>query len=161
MTIYQRTGECNKCGECCGYPLPDGRQVQPWDEHIMSGTQNWSDESIMDTPFFQVFRHPKLAKFKAGFLVVEGKKYRYAWEEKKGLCREDGNVMCPFLRDDLPGEHPCALWGTAYHWFWARHCEPTPPLRLTEQDLEIWKKQAPSCSHVYVKIEDPQAFEIP
>ena len=131
---FIRVGECNMCGECCGYPRStDGGQNNPWPPDWPESIQNWSPESIKEyAPIIQLNRG--------------------VWVKGKGLCKSDTDFRCPLLSDKVNGEAKCSVVGTDNEYIWKYSCQPVPPLSYeTLVQVKEWYKNCPSCSYEYIE----------
>lgn len=151
--MYKRTGECNLCGECCGFPrITDGGQNNPWPSDWPEVLDSWSEEDKeKSSPIFKITGHIK----KHGNFVLDSKVFPWIWVKNKGLCKSDTDYRCPFLGDmTMDAEVPCLLYGTDYHFIWEEYCNLTPPEYFeTKNQVENWQKNCPSCSFVYEEVK--------
>lgn len=161
--MFKRTGTCNLCGECCGYPRStDGGQNNPWRKDLPESVRNW-DQDVLKTefPLFNLTGHPDHGGKKYGRKDIYGKRCFWIWIPKHGLCQDKtphGNIStydqrCSFLSVKLPdGTVPCLLYGTIDHYIWEKLCQPTPPENMsTKEKVDNWFKNCPSCSYEYVE----------
>ncbi len=163
--IYKRTGECNQCGECCGYPRSsDGGQNNPWASDIIESVNGLSTEAVeSELPILTLI----------GVLVKRGKTYgcvsianrRCFWiyVPGHGICTDltpHGDLgfydqRCPFLdKKRANGAVQCILYNTGEKHVWDKLCQPVPPdIFDNPKNLGEWKRNCPSCSYVFVEEE--------
>lgn len=158
---FIRTGECNLCGECCGFPRStDGGQNNPWPNDIPDIIRTWSDESIQqDYPVLYFIGYTKDKNKKYGIKKVGVNTFHWIFVPGHGLCADKspyGNLdkfdqRCPFLSEKLPdGTVPCLLYNTSKKYIWNKLCQPVPPDEFTAQEeVDRWYKRCPSCSYIY------------
>lgn len=157
---FQRTGTCNRCGECCGYPRStDGGQNNPWPGDWPQSIQSWSAEAIaLHLPILQFSAN--MVNTPYGNFTLQGKRCYWIWVTGKGLCTAlspynnpaNYDQRCPLLDAKQPdGSVPCRLVGTRYEGVWQTHCQPVPPTQFeTQAQVDAWFANCPSCSYVYV-----------
>lgn len=156
---FIRSGSCNLCGECCGYPRStDGGQNNAWANDFPESIRNWDAESLATSlPIFQ-FSNDMLNTPNGDF-TVQGNRCRWIWIQNHGWCTDlppygdtsTYDQRCPCLSSKLgDGTVPCRLYGTRYEYIWHQLCEPVPPMRLdTQAQVDAWFSNCPSCSYVY------------
>jgi len=159
MTFY-RTGECNQCGECCGYPRPDGEQNNAWEVDLIEGTRNW-DMDVLESelPILKLIDVLVNRGQISGRVDIAGKRCYWIFVPGHGLCTDKtphGDVStfdqrCPFLdKKKSDGTVPCILYNTKEKYIWDKLCESSPPLMLERQEyVEQWFKNCPGCSYRY------------
>lgn len=156
---FIRTGTCNRCAECCGYPRStDGGQNNPWPPDWPQSIRNWTPEAInTHLPILQFSSDMVNEAF--GNFTIKGKRCYWIWIIGKGLCTDItpyGDVStydqrCPLLADKVGGQAPCRLVGTNYEYVWRAMCEPVPPVRFnTQEQVDAWFVTCPSCSYEYI-----------
>ena len=166
--MYQRTGDCNQCGECCG-TVGDTAYVKNWPEAI----RTWSlDDAMVVCPqlgMFGIAQQGDLIGYDQanGSYRVRGTLYYYVWVPGVGPCKDtsaahDGssyNTECPFLKDDPgDGSRPCALVGTNDDGARFKFCRPEehPTDYVPENDIwdqrsvDQWQADHPNCSYEFV-----------
>lgn len=153
---YKRTGKCNLCGECCGFPrATDGGQSNAWPlswpESLAGLTKEDKDKVA---PVFRITGNVN----KSGIHRVGKKSFPWEWVKEQGLCKvlKDGShdIRCPFLSDKQEdGTVPCGIYGTRFHSVWEDYCNLVPPEYFEQAQLDNWQKNCPSCSFVFVPEE--------
>ena len=157
--MYKRTGECNLCGECCGYPrATDNGQTPPFPVNLPECVSSWSNNSDKEKayPMFKITGHKKrFGKFNA-----KGEVCHWIWIKGKGLCKDvlpfgdetTYDVRCPFLSKKLPdGTVPCLIY---QHELRVQYCSKGPQDTYENKlQVEHWFKNYPSCSFIYEEIE--------
>lgn len=159
--FYTRTGKCNLCGECCGYPRStDSGQNNPFPNNWPESVANWQKEDIdKNVLICTLVGHPKFGRKRFGRIKIHDKFYYWIWIPDHGLCKDlppygDSTTFdqrCPFLSDKLEdGTVPCMIYGTKNHGIWQNYCSLTPPERFEDtKQIEQWEKNCPSCSFVF------------
>ncbi len=155
---FLRTGICNRCGQCCGYPRPDGGQNNPWPSDWPQSIQSWTPEAIQThLPIFQFSAN--MINTPTGNFTISGNRCYWIWVKDHGLCTDTTpygdpatyDQRCPLLGNAKDGTHPCLLVGTKYESVWQMLCQPTPPARFdTQAQLDEWHANCPSCTYIYV-----------
>ena len=172
--LFERTGTCNRCGQCCG---ADGspNQANPWPVNWYESHQRWSHaswESIW--PYTVLFgivpgsdgRPIKTQEYGQVRIVGQGGgRYYYVWVDgrpcKDTSAGHDGtshSLECPFLKDDPgDGSRPCALVGSqddgARHKFCRPEERPEPPPNYDiwdDRSVDQWQTDHPNCSYEFV-----------
>lgn len=116
MTLYERSGSCNLCGECCGGG--DGEQYGP----PFRGHDQLNNQFPADNPWFiRMFPSQYQGGNRNGNFKENGVWYRWIYIDGVGFCLDDppfGNTnsftkQCPMLMDD-PGDgtHPCVMYNS-------------------------------------------------
>lgn len=158
---FKRTGTCNQCGECCGYPrTTDGGQNNPWAKDLPECIRNWSDEAItIELPVFKRIGYLKDRDRKFGMVQVGTRRCYWIIVPGHGLCTDKTphgdprwfDQRCPFLSEKLPdGTVPCLLYNSKNKYIWERLCKPTPPEEFpTQERVDKWFKNCPGCSFKY------------
>lgn len=169
---FNRTGTCNRCGECCGYPrATDGGQNNPWPLSWPDSVRTWTLEVLgTELPMFRATGHPALGGRQSGNFRIGNNTFRWCWAQGGGLATDvapynDGgatfDIRCPLLMAKQPdGTVPCGAYGQTqtlpgstqtFHQMWEKLCEPTPPYKFeTQSQVDNWFINCPSCSYVYV-----------
>lgn len=157
---FIRTGTCNRCGECCGFPRStDGGQNNPWPNDWPQSIQSWSPESIqLHLPILQFTTN--MVNTPYDNFTIRGHRCYWIWIIGKGLCTDTtpyGDVntydqRCPLLGPKgAGGDVPCYLIGTQYEYVWQMMCEPVPPASFDAQEqVDSWYTNCPSCSYDYI-----------
>lgn len=114
MTLFQRSGECNLCGECCGAP--------PGDEYgpPFRGHNELNNADPADNPWF-ITLIPSTwqdAALDYGSATINATLVRWIWVLGVGLCtdlppagKEPWATRCPLLLyDDGEPEQPCLMY---------------------------------------------------
>jgi len=162
--MHIRKGECNQCGECCGYPRStDGRQNNPWDTDMLASVRNWSIESLeSELPILKILGILLYRGSFNGMVDVYGKRCYWIYVPGHGICTDKtphGDMdtfdqRCPFLdkkHDD--GTVPCLLYSTKEKYVWDKLCQPVPPHIFDRQrQVDEWFTNCPSCSYQYEAI---------
>lgn len=169
---YRRTGTCNRCGECCGYPrATDGGQNNPWPLSWPESVASWQVDVLGDElPMFKFTGHPNLGGKQSGNFKIGGTSFRWCWAQGGGLATDvapynDGgatfDVRCPLLMDHVDGSHPCGAYNQTqtlpgstmtFHQLWQKLCEPVPPYVFeTLENVQMWQQLSPSCSYTWVE----------
>lgn len=152
--MYKRVGTCNRCGECCGYPrATNGGQNNPWPPYNPDDFRTWSEESLRQSPFFSYIDHPH-GDYSVRVLNAGGKSFQYRWLPDIGICRPNGNIMCPFLVDKPGPSRPCGLYATELHDFFLKNCSVFPPDYQTYEEVIYWFTNNPSCSYSFKEVPD-------
>lgn len=153
---FQRQGECNRCGECCGYPrATDGGQNNPWPGDWPDAIVDWTVEALSnEIPVFKLTGHPRLGGKTSGTVRIDRTNYSWAWVPGFGLCKSASDHACPVLgKRQSDGSVPCGVYGTQWHEIWAILCAPAPPLVLeAEAEVQRWFANCPSCSYTYREV---------
>ena len=164
----QRTGTCNRCGQCCG---ADGspEQRNPWPRTWPEAFRNWRLEDVI-AMFPQALLFGIITKGDGsigksqeyGTTRIAGggppRNYYWAWVPGHAVCKDtspghDGSqysLECPFLKDD-PGDgtRPCGLVGTGQDDAFRLACEPEPPMEKTPEEVGVWQQRHPLCSYTW------------
>lgn len=147
--MLRRTGTCNRCGECCGWPrATDGGQNNPWPSIWPEAIQNWDTASINDDPLLRITGVPKPGSPRHGVVVIGGKAWSFNWLPNWGLASSKSQLWCPFLTAGPGPEHPCGVYDTD---IFRNICIYTPPVEFDMDMLDMWHRNCPSCSYVYVE----------
>lgn len=151
---FLRSGTCNRCGECCGYPrATDGGQNNPWPNSWPGSIQSWSAEAIaLHLPILQFAAD--MVNTPNGQFTLQGKKINWTWVADHGLCTGTPTAWdqrCPMLgAKQGDGTVPCRLVGTRYENVWTMMCQPVPPDEFEKpEEVDNWYAHCPSCSFVY------------
>ena len=169
-TWYQRVGECNGCGQCCGglgtLPQPDRRTPFPrnWPEAI----RYWSlDDAVQAIPqtglcgLGQIGQDTIGVAAPVGMVNIQGHKFYYVWLAGIGLVKDssaqhDGSSyepQCPFLLDvQGDGTMPCGLVGTNQDGAYLKWCQLEPSTPREEQLVQEWQWRFPDCSYTWEPI---------
>lgn len=162
--MYNRTGSCSRCGECCGFPRStDSGQNNPWPPDWPSDVRSWMLSVIeSEAPMFQITGHPNLGGKGFGTVRFAGNTCNWIWIDGKGLCTDTGrkgdatdyDQRCPCLGNKQPsGQVPCLLVGTNWEFIWQKLCQPVPPVELPDEYyarfIADWHINCPSCSYTY------------
>lgn len=159
--MKQRTGECNRCGQCCGAEgSPEQRSPWPgnWPE-VLRGQRH--EDLVSHMPLFALINFrpsdPDTQRY-GGFALPGMGAFHWIWIPGAGLCKDlppYGNPStyskeCPLLLDD-PGDgtRPCALIGSQWESVWRVMCEPEPPMEKTPEEVGVWQQRHPECSYRY------------
>lgn len=149
----QRTGTCNRCGECCGYPNPSGKQCNPWPGNWPEALRTWEQTFLeANIPIFRYLRHPQFGGAQFGSVKIQGTTHHWIWAPGKGLCTDlpaygdpsTYDQRCPFLNGKQ-----CALVGTPAQFVYDEYCSKFPPLELGPEQVAEFFTNCPSCSYVY------------
>jgi len=171
--MFTRTGNCDRCGECCGYPRStDNGQNNPWPTDWPQSVQAWQIDVLGDNfPMYKFTGHPNLGGKASGTFKLGGNTIHWCWANGVGLATDiapynDGgatyDIRCPLLLAKRPdGSVPCAAYGVTqvvpgstktFHDLWALLCEPVPPLVFDDvEQVNNWYMNCPSCSYVYIE----------
>lgn len=164
--MYVRTGQCNRCGECCGYPrATDQGQNNPWPNDWPEAVASWIIAALEQyLPMFRITGHPRLGGGQSGSVKLGGYTIRWCWVPGHGLCTDTPpygdpasyDPRCPCLKPkNAQGQADCALIGTNYEGIWQTLCQPVPPVQVANELYPIfiaeWQVNCPSCSYVYVQ----------
>lgn len=167
---WQRQGECNWCGECCGAGGTDPRSFFPsgWPSTMRHKTFADFSAYWKYAPLVGVTEGPDglIQWVDHGQRLVPGKgRFYYKWQPGVGLCKDisaahDGSewiVECPFLLpDDGTGggipHRPCPFVGSQFHDEWFEICGDEPPLVSTTEAKEEWEWRYPSCSYTWIEV---------
>ena len=139
-----RTGICNMCGECCGYPRKtDGQSTNAWPAGLQRIYKHWSKEAIA--------QHQLLGRIteEDSIAVVDGKGFSYRWKDNGELCAPNGE-QCPFLIME-GDQHPCGLYNSSWHNIWQDICRNAPSEELELLEVKLFFEKCPSCSYEYVE----------
>lgn len=155
--MWIRTGTCNMCGECCGYPrITDGGQNNAWPNDWPESIETWEEDYKEEKcPVFKITGHLK----KKGTITINKNSLKWVWIQGQGLCKDTGkgtwDQRCPFLSKKLSdGTVPCLLYGTSKHEVWQKYCNEVPPEKFdTKAQVDNWFKNCPSCSFIYEEID--------
>jgi len=159
---FIRTGTCNQCGECCGYPrLTDSGQNNAWANDFPESIANWSKEDIENyLPIFKIVGHPNHGGKLYGMSLINDVRCFWIWVPGHGLCKDKTphgdlttyDIRCPFLSEKLSdGTVPCLLYNTHRKFVWDKLCQPVPPNKFdTQEQVDNWFINCPSCSYEYV-----------
>lgn len=175
---FQRSGECNRCGECCGSelgPMPHSPWPLNWP---------WAKRHLTYDNFVDIFKYAPLVGISEGpdglirwvdhgsrLLPGQGTFY-YKWAQGTGFCKDtsaahDGsswNHECPFLLDD-DGTDPtgegiphrlCAIkLMPQFAQEWETECGQYPQEYFPdERFVTEWFTRHPSCSYIYTADPD-------
>ena len=132
MALYQRSGSCTLCGECCG--APPGDQYGP----PFRGQNHLNNADANDNPWFiklipSSWQNEALDDY--GSANIATVLVRWIWVPNVGLCtdlppagKSPWATRCPLLLyDDRETEQPCLLY---------QDTNPVPWLQGT--DMEGW-----------------------
>lgn len=169
MTRYNRLGECNRCGQCCGAPGgPDRRP--PFCRLWYWSLRHWSLDDVNELcpqlsmcGLTQIGEDTLGVESAYGMVRIQGKPFYYVWVQGVGLCRDssaahDGSEYepeCPFLKPD-PGDgtRPCALVGTNQDGAFKKWCEQEPTYPRREELVQEWIWRYPDCSYTWEVIPE-------
>lgn len=167
---FQRTGTCNRCGQCCG---ADGspNQANPFPSNWPDALRHWSLDDINELcPQLSMCGLSQLGEDlvgvppgdEVGLFRVTGKPHYYVWVPGAALCKDtsaahDGSsysLECPFLANDPgDGSRPCALVGSNDDGAYLKFCYPEGPLEFATQAMvDQWQTDHPLCSHDWVEL---------
>lgn len=163
-----RTGDCNRCGQCCG-ASGSPQQDSPWPKVWPSSFRRWAlDDLIGMWPHALLFGIISKGDDTIGPAQTNGtvriagggppSDYYYVWVDGHAVCKDtsvahDGSsysLECPFLKDDPgDGSRPCGLVGTNNDGDFRIACEPEPPLNKTPEEVAKWEARHPLCSYTW------------
>jgi len=170
---YARTGTCNRCGECCGYPrTTDGGQNNPWPLSWPDSVATWQVEVLgNELPMFRETGHPVLGGKQSGSFKIDGYTCRWCWANGGGLATDmppyndkgaTFDIRCPLLQAKQPDNTvPCIAKGSTqvfpgstitFNDLWVKLCEPVPPYVFgTIEQVQEWQTNCPSCSYTWTE----------
>lgn len=168
---FQRTGSCNRCGQCCG---ADGspNQANPWPVHWFEHHQQWQhDHFVAVWPYTLLFgivpggdgKPVKAQDYGSTRFTGGGPARNYYWVWVNGQpCKDisvahDGTVSsleCPFLVDDPgDGSRPCGLKDESAESSRLQVCDPEgPDVFATRAMVDQWETDHPLCSHDWAEV---------
>ena len=148
----QISGECNRCGQCCGAEDNPGASgaVNPWPKTWPAAIRNWLEEDLPGLA--KVLKTPYHDGAISGVVNVGTNALKWVWVQGVGLCKgkpSNYTIECPALLGK-PGDavRPCALVGTAYQWIYD-NCMFMKP-EWTEQEVTQWQADHPACSYEWI-----------
>lgn len=170
MADFQREGDCNRCGQCCG---ADGspQQENPWPKNWFESHQNWALadwEGHFDyMNLFGIVPGPDGKPVKnqdVGSVRFAGggkaRMYYYTWVDgrpvKDTSAAHDGSshsLECPFLAAD-PGDgtRPCGLVGEIDQARITNSCWFEQPVIFDQRSKDEWEEKHPLCSYTWVEV---------
>lgn len=167
---FQRTGECNRCGQCCGAE-GSPNQANPWPVNWLESHQQWNhDDFVSIWPYAQFLGitnaqgKPHLQDDHGQIRFTGGgpaRVYFYTWVDghpcKDTSIAHDGSsysLECPLLADGPgDGSRPCGLVGEHWENFYQQVCYPEGPLEFATQAMvDQWQTDHPLCSHAWVEV---------
>ena len=173
---FVRSGECNRCGECCGAqtaPSPKSPWPKSWPDSIRNHSYAQITAEWPQAILFGVVPDgdgiTKSADNGTTRIAGGGAPQDFYWVHVDGVgyCKDtspghDGSSYlpeCPFLKDDPgDGSRPCGLVGTNNDNDFRVACEegPTnagiPSLQFeTQAEVDRWFAKHPSCSFEYTE----------
>jgi Fe-S-cluster containining protein len=164
---YQRLGECNRCGQCCGAPGgPDRRTPFPRNAETHLRHNSLDDVNKL-CPQLTMLGLTMIAEdtigvaSTTGHYRVQGQRFYYVWLPKLGVMKDasaahDGSAPepeCPFLLPDpgpgdpAAGTRPCGLVGTNDDGAYKTWCEQEPTSPRDEKFVLEWQQRYPGCSY--------------
>jgi hypothetical protein len=168
MTLYNRVGDCNRCGQCCGAE-GSPEQRNPWPKSWPFGWR-WRalDEIITFWPQALLFGIIDKGNGQVGKSQDNGttrisgggppRDYYWVWIDGHAVCKDtspghDGasySLECPFLIDD-PGDgtRSCGLVGTNNDNDFRVACEQEPQSGKTVEEVAQWQARHPLCSYTW------------
>jgi len=143
---------------CCGRE-GSPQQRSPWPSTWPGALRTWRAEDL--PVMVRLAGSPAHGGQVSGRVRIGKKWYNWAWVPGEGLCKEEGDVECPFLMPD-PGDgtRPCALYGqteaipalgVSLHEIWQTMCESEPPETKTAEEVTQWQQRHPLCSYEWVE----------
>lgn len=142
---FRRTGECNRCGECCH---------EPWSSALVTAFNAWEhrEDVHKSWPLTKLIPLPVWSGVSKGSVVIEGKKIRYEWVDGVGICKSKQDHHCPFLANEENDQRLCRLAGTEHEDVWLDMCKEAPEETMYESDLISWQSLHPNCSYEFEEI---------
>lgn len=155
MEWYERTGECEQCGECCAN--------SPW-------PKEWPGNLLDKTPeeIWTIFPHGLLFFGLAnesgktvwsknhGIAMVDNKEYPWLWHKDNGFVKGSQNFECPFL-GSAGDKRPCMLVGTEFQHAFDVACKEAitgiPQFMAHTTQVQRWEENHPNCSFKYMKVD--------
>jgi hypothetical protein len=165
----QRTGACNRCGQCCGAEGAPN-QANPWPKNWFGTHRNWQHDRFASVwPYAALFGivpggDGKSSKsLESGTTRIAGggppRNFYWVWVDgrpcKDTSLAHDGSsysLECPFLLPDPgDGSRPCGLAGTNHDASYLSVCYPEGPEAFeTQAMVDQWEADHPLCSHSWV-----------